>query len=302
MPGSTLDKWFAHFLQGANNGLEQTLPPVTTATTDSSGPAGDSYSAGPEPNPAHIPLYLQHASDGTWSLSPDAANAPAGSPAASIDWTGTNTETNEVLHPYLPSSQYLSFTSPVLTQDARIYGEPVLHLWSTIQRTWITYTPRLIDFDPSKYTGTGTTTGSTTANAIPAMTRGWMDTRYRNGLSSQVSATAGQPFVTDISLWPQDYTVHAGHRLILILSTETTEWDIAKLATSTDVGAPTAQIAYEQSQSYITLPIVGVSNGDSLFSGTTVVPEAPLTPSLALAALGGAALVIRRRRSRPSRL
>ena len=51
-----------------------------------------------------------------------------------------------MLHPYAPDSRYLSFASPVLTQDVRLYGEPVLHLWSTIQRTWITYTPRLVDF------------------------------------------------------------------------------------------------------------------------------------------------------------
>ncbi|TMB91291.1 MAG: CocE/NonD family hydrolase, partial [Chloroflexi bacterium] len=143
----TVDNWFAHFLKGIDNGLEQTLAPVTTATTDSSGPTHDHYSSGPEPTPPHIPLYLQHASDGTWVLSPDAANAPAGSPQATIDWTATNTETNEVLHPYAPDSRYLSFASPVLTQDVRLYGEPVLHLWSTIQRTWITYTPRLVDFD-----------------------------------------------------------------------------------------------------------------------------------------------------------
>jgi X-Pro dipeptidyl-peptidase len=295
---STVDAWFAHWLQGANNGLES-MPQVTTATTDSSGPTHDHYTAGPEPNPAQIPLYLEHNGDGTWALSPDAASAPAGSPQAVIDWTGTNTETNDVLHPYTPDSRYLSFTSPVLTQDVRIYGEPVLHLWSTIQRSWITYTPRLVDFDPSKYTGSGTTTESTTANAIPAMTRGWMDTRYRDGLASEVSVTPSTPFATDISLWPQDYTVRAGHRLILILSTETTDWDVPKFSTSTDLGAPTAQIDYEQSQSYITLPLVGVSSGDSIFNGPqSTVPEVPVTPMLVTVGFAGAVVVARRRRSR----
>ena len=92
--------------------------------------------------------------------------------------------------------------------------------------------------------------------------------------------------------------MHAGHRLILILSTETTEWDIAKLGTSTDIGAPTAQIGYEQSQSYITLPLVGVSNGDSIFSTVVVTPEAPFAPALVIVGLAGTAVVIRRRRSR----
>ena len=135
------------------------------------------------------------------------------------------------------------------------------------------------------------------------MTRGWMDTRYQNGpTTSRVLVTAGTPFAEEIPLWPQDYTVHAGHRLILILSTETTEWDIAKLATSTDIGAPTAQIDYEQSQSYITLPAVGVSNGDDLFNGSAAVPESPLTPALIVAGLAGVVVVARRRRSRGRQL
>src|SRR5207249_2346228 len=121
---TTVDQWFAHFLQGDANGLEQNLAPVTTATTDSSGPTHDRYSSGPAPSINNIKIYLQHAIDGTWVLSPDAANAPAGSPQATIDWTGTNTETNEVLHPYAPDSRYLSFASPVLTQDVRLFGEP----------------------------------------------------------------------------------------------------------------------------------------------------------------------------------
>lgn len=295
----TVDKWFAHWLQGANNGLEQTMPQVTTATTDSSGSSHDAYSAGPEPVPNNVPLYLAHNADGTWGLSPDASNAPVGSPAATIDWTGTNTETNEVLNPFKPDPRYLSFTSPVLTRDVRLYGEPVLHLWSTIQRTWITYTPRLVDFDPAKYTGSGPTTTTTTANGIPSMTRGWMDSRWRNGVQSTESlVTPSQPFLEDIPLWPQDYTVRAGHRLILMISTETTEWDVPKLALSTDLGLPTAQIAYEQSQSYITLPLVNASSGDSLFNGPAqAVPDAPFAPLLlVLPALMGAAVLTRRQR------
>ncbi len=294
----TVDKWMAHWLQGANNGLEN-MPQVTTATTDSSGPTHDAYSSGPEPTPSNIPLYLSHNADGTWGLSPDASTAPGGSPAATVAWTGNNTETNEVLHPFASDPAYLSFTTPVLTRDVRLYGEPVLHLWSTIQRDWITYTPRLVDFDPSKYTGTGPTTSSTTANAIPAMTRGWLDSRYRNGLSTEVLATPGTPFAEDISLWPQDYTVRAGHRLILIVSTETTEWDIAKLPFYTGtVGLPTAQLSYEHSESYITLPIVNATSGDSLFDGSAPasVPDAPLAPLLIVAGLGGGALLMRRRR------
>jgi len=296
---ATVDLWFAHWLKGATNGLVHTLPPVTSATTDSSGPTHDSYSWGPQPTPTSVPLYLANAADGTWALSPDATNAPAGSPAATFQWTGTNSETNVTLHPFanVPNGGggFLSFASPVLTRDVRLFGEPVLHLWSTVQRQWVTYTPFLIDFDPSKYTGSGAATSSTTANAIPAMDRGWMDSRYRDGLTTEELVTPGQAFPEDINLWPQDYTVHAGHRLILVVSTETTEWDIPKVYNGAP-GAPTVQLGYEQSQSYITLPIVGpLKNGDDLFNGSKpAVPDAPAIPLLVIAGAVSAMLVRRR--------
>jgi hypothetical protein len=100
-------------------------------------------------------------------------------------------------------------------------------------------------------------------------------------------------------LWPQDYTVRAGHRLILVVSTETTEWDIAKFPYYTGTpGLPTVQLSYEHSESYITLPIVAsVSSGYSLFNGTApaAVPEAPLMPLLMVIGLGAGALLMRRR-------
>ena len=298
---TTVDMWFQHFLQGASNGLEQSLPPVTTATTDSGGPNDDAYTSGPEPTPTAVPLYLGANADGTWNLSPDAVTAPSGSPAATLQWTGTNTESNEVLHPFASDPRYLSFVSPPLTHDIRIYGEPTLHLWSTIQRTWITYTPRLLDFDPSLYTGTGPATVATTNDAIPAMTRGWVDTRFNDPSPSNpgpaAALTPGQSFPIDINLWPQDYTVKAGHRLILLLSTETTDWDVSKLASSTDLGALSAQIDYEAAQSWITVPSVGATSGDALFAPATNVAEAP-TPVLLLLLSPALLLPMVRRRSR----
>jgi len=293
--GDTVDKWFAHWLMGANNGLEQSLPPVTSATTDSNGPADDSYSSGPEPSPSGIPLYLGRAADGTWTLSTDAATAPAGSPQATFQWTGTNSETNDTLHPFAFDGGFLSFESPVLTRDVRLFGEPVLHLWSTVQRQWVTYTPFVIDFDPGRYVGSGASTSSTTQNAITATTRGWLDSRYRNGLSSEVPVTPGTPFSEDVHLWPQDYTIRAGHRVILVVSTETTEWDVPKAYTGTP-GVPTVQLDYEQGQSYITLPLVGVTSGDSLFNGASAaVPDSPFAPLLVLAGLPVVAVLLRRR-------
>ena len=298
--GKTVDAWMAHWLQGADNGLEQQLPPVTSATSDSSGPGSDHYIAGPEPATSGVPLYLAHASDGTWALSPDRSGAPAGAPQAAFTWTGANTESQDTLQPFSGAPGFLAFATPLLTQDVRIFGEPVLHLWSTVQRTWVTYTPTLLDLDPGAHAGSGATNTASSNDALTAMTRGWLDSRYRNGLATEVAVTPGRSFAEDIHLWPQDYTVRAGHRLVLLVSTETADWDLPKAYTGTPASA-TVQLDYQQGQSYLTLPIVGAVTGDALFSGPGPnVPEAPWSPLLLLAGLPvcGAAIARRRLRSR----
>lgn len=53
---------------------------------------------------------------------------------------------------------------------------------------------------------------------------------------------------------PADYTVRAGHRLVLLVQTETSEWAIPKPYPVPSV--PTVRINYESGQSYLTLPVV----------------------------------------------
>src|SRR3954471_11376228 len=61
---TTVDRWFARWLQGAHNGVEH-MPAVTSQTSDDAAPIR--YIAGPEPRPAQSRLYLG-SSDGSWSL------------------------------------------------------------------------------------------------------------------------------------------------------------------------------------------------------------------------------------------
>jgi X-Pro dipeptidyl-peptidase len=292
---TTVDKWMAHWLMGVDNGLETSLPPVTSATTDSAGVKSDRYIAGDEPFTTPVNLYLSHAADGSWALSPDATAAAVGSPAASFTWTNTNTETAAALTPFAGQG-YMGFISPVLGQDIRLFGEPVLHVWSTVQRQWVTMQPSLIDYDPARYQGSGASTMATDNHALIATTRGWLDSRYRNGLSGQVLVTPGTPFAMDVALWPTDYTVRAGHRLLLLVSTEAIDWGIAKPYSDPST-SPTVQLGYEQAQSYLTLPVVGtVVSSDALFQPPNQLPDVPLPAVLPLLALAVAVPLARRRR------
>ena len=243
----TVDRWFARWLKGVHNGVER-MPAVTSETSDDAGPVG--YVAGPEPKPTSLRLYLGADAAG-WALSPKPLH---GAQVASFVQTGSNTEAFAATHPFA-GGRYLGFASAPLTHDIRVFGRPVLHLWSTTQRQWVTVTPSLLDFDPAKYAGSGAATSALDASAAVAMTRGWLDSRYRDGLDHEVLANPGKPLGMDVALFPTDYTVRKGHRLVLLVQTEDLDWAFAKpYPTASD---PTVQIDWSKAQSWLTLPVAG---------------------------------------------
>ncbi|MDQ1705908.1 MAG: X-Pro dipeptidyl-peptidase [Frankiaceae bacterium] len=232
---TAVDDWFAHWLKGANNGAQR-MPAVTSQTSDNAGPIR--YIAGLEPKPTPVRLYLGAGKGGAWSLSTKKMHGRA---AATFIQTGTNTEARAAAQPFAGGS-YLAFASPVLRHDIRVFGRPVLHLWSTVQRQWVTVTPSLLDFDSSKFSAV-------------AMTRGWLDSRYRAGLDHEVSSTPGASTRMDVPLFPTDYTVRKGHRLVLLVQTEDLDWAIAK--PYPDPSDPTVRIDWSKAQTWLQLPVVG---------------------------------------------
>jgi X-Pro dipeptidyl-peptidase len=241
----TVDRWFAHWLKGVRNDVQH-LPDVTSQTSDDKGPLG--YLSGAEPRPTSLRLYLGAGAGGSWVLSPTKRH---GSAAATFTQTGSNTESRAAMQPFAAAG-YLGFASPVLTHDLRLFGRPVLHLWSTVQRQWVTLTPSLLDFNPASYAGSGAAATAHDASAAVALTRGWLDSRYRHGLDHEVLSPAGASTRTDIRLFPTDYTVRKGHRLVLLVQTEDLEWAIAK----PDPGDQTVRVDWSRGQSWLTLPVV----------------------------------------------
>jgi X-Pro dipeptidyl-peptidase len=241
----TVDRWFAHWLQGVHNGVER-MPAVTSQTSDAAGPIR--YLAGPEPQPVHHRLYLGAAHDGSWALSVAPLHGKA---AATYTDTGTNTESSAATHPFADAG-YLAFTSAPLKHDVRIFGRPLLHLWSTTYGRWTTVTPSLLDYDPAKYAGSGAGTFATDPSAAVALTRGWLDSRYRNGVDHEVPSVAGHSTQMDVALFPTDYTVRAGHRLVLLVQSEDADWAFPKpLSSPAD---PTVGIDWSRGQSWLDVP------------------------------------------------
>jgi X-Pro dipeptidyl-peptidase len=243
-----VDAWMDHWLRGVHNGIPGSLPRITSRSSDEA----TELPYTPAPSVRPLPLTLSHDSSG-FVLRPGHHVAPAGSPTASFTWTGLNTESGAAAQPFATGGGYIGFASPVLKKSLRIFGEPVLHVWSTVQRRWVTTAVSLLDFDPANHGGSGGQTTATTPNAVVAATRGWLDSRFRHGLDQEQLLAPGKPFSENLALKPTDYTFRAGHRIVLLISTETLEWAKSKVydLPTTD---PTVTIDYTRGQSYLTLP------------------------------------------------
>jgi X-Pro dipeptidyl-peptidase len=245
---AALDAWMDHWLRGARNGIPGSLARITSRSANTSTELP--YTRAPR---AHaLKLTLSHDSSG-FVLDPGHRRIPAGSPAASYTWTGLNTESGAAARPFATGGGYIGFASPILKRGLRIFGEPVLHMWSTVQRRWVTTAVSLLDFNPAEYQGSGPETTANTPGVVVAATRGWLDSRYRHGLGQEQLLTPGKPFSENLALKPTDYTFRAGHRIVLLISTETVEWAKSKLydLPTTD---STVAIDYKRGESYLTLP------------------------------------------------
>jgi predicted acyl esterase len=231
------------------------------------GPVG--WYAGPWPRTTAVTLYAQHgAGEYEWRLLPSRPSAPG--PPATFLSTGTNTESVANSNPRA-NDGWLWFETPRLARDVRIFGEIQVGLWSTIERRWITYTPTVVDVDPSqRVLGPGQAIALDDRGHY-STTRGWLDTRYRQSLSAATSFTdPGVPFLTTIVEKPQDYTFKQGHFIGLNVQTEIDDWSLPK--PYPDCITPACNIVrvnWENGETTLTLPVVDApKNPASLFAGS----------------------------------
>jgi predicted acyl esterase len=127
--------------------------------------------------------------------------------------------------------------------------------------------------------------------ALQSTTRGFLDSRYRNGLGKQVPIEPGKPFSATIVTKPQDYVFKKGHYIGLNIQTEILDWMLPKVYPGCDsAGAPASppttvtgaqeeiskqarctrfEIEWTQSKSRLILPVVNApSNPRDLFDQT----------------------------------
>jgi predicted acyl esterase len=203
-------------------------------------------------------------SDYQWKLLPQKPfvggfKAPARAQFASV---GINTESHAAHHGRT-NHDWFWFETPLLTRNVRIFGRIKLQLWSTVYRRWVTFTPSIIDVDPSDHIHVGSThVGSTNPDNLVAVTRGWLDSRYRDSLRKTKPVKPGKPFGMTIKTKPQDYTFKKGHYIGLNVQTEINEWSLPKPypgCDGTDVQTQSCahvRINWEDAKTRLILPVV----------------------------------------------
>jgi predicted acyl esterase len=256
---ATVDRWMDHYLLGIQNGAPASIPDVTSQMADYKGALGN-Y-AGPWPSTTDVTLFAQEDradADYQWKLLPKSPRPPHVPKSAVFSFTtGTNTEATANANPRA-NSQWLWFESNPLAQDVRVFGNIEVRLWSTIARSWITYTPTIVDVDPADRIAGPNQLLATSSMRIPSTTRAWLDSRYRNGLSAPVSVTPGESFGMRIVAKPQDYTFRKGHLIGLAIQTEILEWNLPKPDPSCTTAACTSvRIDWELGKTRVVLPVVG---------------------------------------------
>ena len=254
----TVTQWFDHFLMGEANGVARS-PQVRSQMSNYDG-AGSWYEGG-VPNTTPLILHAQHratpaADDYEWRLLSRTPRGDKG-PAARFISSGAITETAVNSNP-TANAGWKFFESPRLTRDLRIFGSPKVKIWSQTQRTWVTYTPTVIDIDPEGRTSVAGQQLTSDGRGVVSVTRGWLDSRYRNGLARQQSIQPGKFFGMTVVQKPQDYTFKKGHSIGLSIQTEIADWGIPKPYPGCDSPlCNTVTLGWKTGRTKLILPAVG---------------------------------------------
>jgi len=234
--------WMDRWVGGVKNGIERSLPAVTSQTATSAG-AGK-FLPGKAPRPTSVVLN----SVTGLGLAPGKA---AGAAGPSVPFADASLESAAMssLTPGVKGNQVV-LVSPPLTRDVRMFGSPTVRVGMATDRRWATVAPAVVDVDP--------------AGSFPSVpvTRGWLDTRYDNGLAAAKPGD-GKGLRSTVVAKPSDWTFQKGHRIALVVQTASSEWVLPKPYD----GAPTPTYTLELGPTTsLSLPLVGAGDLRTLFA------------------------------------
>jgi X-Pro dipeptidyl-peptidase len=246
-PGGNYDQvvrqWFDHFLMGKDNGIDK-LPGYLSEQADYDGTL-DKVAKG-EPKTRNVTLYgisTPPTFDGEykWKLWPSQYQPIPFFASEKISWPMTPNSESHANHHARSNHEWQYFESPALKKDTRVVGEIKVQLYSKVSRTWVTMMPVILDVKHECHetiAGNHVTTAECTTQPAPSsevtprpvipVTRGFLDSRYRNGLSKQVLVEPGKAFLATVTMKPTDYIFRKNHSIGLNVSHSSVEWAVEK--------------------------------------------------------------------------
>lgn len=262
------DDWLEQYVRGVRKGVER-LPSVFTQSSDA---GGDLPISAGRPKTKDVVLYAQPAPPTggyLWQLLPirprDIGGA-AGSMVAAFTSASINTESHALHHARL-NHDWFWFEAPPFRRDVRVFGEIRVQVWLDVDREWVTLTPTVADVDMSDHVVVGSQhVGATDPAALVGLTRGWLDSRYREGRTKQTPLPSSGSFGMTVEASPVDYIFRAGHIVGLNVQTEINEWSLPKPYACASAACPQIEIDWSRARTRLILPVVDApANPATLF-------------------------------------
>ena len=260
-----LHDWMDHYLMGETNNTPN-LPKIISETSDYDDAL--KYLTAPSAfKTRNVELIAQETAktspeDYQWKLLPTRPFTSPFSTTAEFLSSGVNAESH-ANHHHTNNHDWFWFQTPPLKRDTRVFGEIKVKVRvSSPGRKWITMTPAIVDVDPACHqfvAGQHNTDPTCLPRSVQSVTRGFLDSRYRNGLGEAKEVPAGAQIDMTIEEKPIDYVFKKGHYIGLNFMTENNEWALPKPypCDNADAGCAKVRVHWEDGQTKLVLPIVG---------------------------------------------
>ena len=260
--GQFVHEWMAHWLKGEDNGI-QNAPSIISQSANYDKEIAKPFDKPSDFKTTDVPLTLMYMpptgpEDYWFKMMPGKAHPNPQATDSSWPSANINTESH-ALHHARSNHDWLWFETPMLKSDTRIFGQPKVKLQVQTDRTWLTLTPTVVDVDMDcmQYVANQMVMDpNCTPRDLSSVTRGWLDSRYRNGLAKQQDMDFSKGGDLTIVEHPTDYTFPKGHVIGLLISTEINEWSVPKPYPCQSQACPTVRIVWQTNKSKLILPVV----------------------------------------------
>ncbi|HEV3473519.1 MAG TPA: CocE/NonD family hydrolase C-terminal non-catalytic domain-containing protein, partial [Actinomycetota bacterium] len=273
----TVRAWLDHYLMGKNNGIDK-LPSVITQTADSEA-AGKLFYGAPKTKDVHLIAQanpIVEPGGYAWTLAPNKPSTFFFSAAPEAKFLSGNINTEgHAAHHARANHDWFWFESPMLKKDVRVFGEIKVQIYSKIEREWVTLTPSIHDHDPNDHIiEAGQHVGCKETPCMVGVTRGFLDSRYRESLAKQKLIDPLNFFEATVAAHPVDYVFKKGHHIGLNIQTEILEFMVPKPYPGCEaIPDPSARegcsymtIDWQDARTRVILPVVDApKNAMSLF-------------------------------------